>query len=209
MRKGIVACGGMVAALVLLFVSFLGPWYVINASGLIGADYSMGMFLTKMEVQGNFEGQNIFLSMGYAEAKTKVQSTDMNVESFTVIDTAMYLTLFALATATLAIVCMAAFVFNKGKPKTMKVLGGLFGVLTFLLTLIPALYFMNTKFVEDSSGFWFSLSALGMTLSGGPGYAWYLMIVVAIIAVICAAAILVKKITPETVREKVVPPSEM
>jgi Tfp pilus assembly major pilin PilA len=41
-----------------------------------------------------------------------------------------------------------------------------------------------------------------MTLSAGPGYAWYLMIVVAIIAVISAVAILLKKIVPEAASPK-------
>ena len=209
MRKGIVACGGMIVGLVLLVVSFLGPWYMIDATGFFGADYTMGMFLTRLDIHGSFDGQDVSLSMGYAEAKTKVQSTDLNVESFETIEIAMYLVLLAMITAVIAVVCMAAFVFKKGKPKTMKVLGGLFGILTFLLTLLPALYFMNTKFVENSPGFWFSLSGLGMTFSGGPGYAWYLMIVVAIIAVICAVTLLVKKISPEAAAENVLPPTNM
>jgi hypothetical protein len=160
-----------------------------------------------MEVQGTFAGQDISLSMGYAEAKVYAPNTDVNVESFAAINTAMYLTLLAMVTTFIAIICMAAFVFNKEKPKTMKLVGGLFGLLTFLLTLIPALYFMNTKFVENSSGFWFSLSAFGMTLSGGPGYAWYLIMVVAIIAVISAVAILFKKIVPEATSPETLPPS--
>jgi hypothetical protein len=207
MRKGVVACAGMIFALVLLVVAFLGPWYLVNATGLLGADYDMELFLTRMEVKGSLGGQDVSLSMGYPEAKTSTQSTDVNVESFATIETAMYLTLLAMVTAVIAAVCMAAFVFNKGKPKTMKLVGGLFGLLTFLLTLMPALYFMNTKFVENSSGFWFSLSAFGMTLSGGPGYAWYLLIVVAIIAVISAVAILLKKIVPEAASPESLPPS--
>jgi hypothetical protein len=199
MRKGIVICAGMILALVLLVVAFLGPWYTISGSGILGANYNVGLYLTRLEVQGTIAGQDVSLSMGYAEAKVNAQSTDVNVESFAVIDTAMYLMLLAMVITFIAIICMAAFVFNKGKPKTMKLLGGLLGFLTFLLSLMLALYFMNTKFVENSSGFWFSLSAFGMTLSGGPGYAWYLMIVVAIIAVICAVAILLKKIVPEGV----------
>jgi hypothetical protein len=199
MRKGIVSFAGMILALVLLVCAFLGPWYTISTSGIFGASYNVGLFLTRMEVQGTFSGQDVSLSMGYSEAKVKAQNIDVNVESFTVIDTALYLTFFAMVTAFVAIICMAAFVFNKGKPRAMKLLGGLFGFLTFLLTLIPALYFMSTGFVVNSSGFWFTQSVLSMTLSYGPGYAWYLMIVVAIIAVICAVAILLKKIVPDGV----------
>src|SRR5512136_1124517 len=104
MRKGIVAFVGMLGALVLLFIGFLGPWYAIDATGIMGADYHARLFLTKMELQA--QGQNIFVSMGYADAKTNAQNMNMNVESFTTIDTAFYLTLFALFTAVLAVLFM-------------------------------------------------------------------------------------------------------
>jgi hypothetical protein len=66
---------------------------------------------------------------------------------------------------------------------------------------------MSTGFAENSNGFWFSQSVLGVTVSGGPGYAWYLMMVVAIIAVISAVAILLKKIVPEAASPETLPPS--
>ena len=205
MRKGIAACAGMICGLVLLFVGFLGPWYVINA-GILGSDYHAGLFLTKMELRA--PGQDIFVSMGYAEAETNAQNLHMNTESFAVIDIALYLTLLGLVTTVLSVLFIAAFVFEKGKPKTMKLMGGCFAFLTFLLTLLPALYFMNTEFVENSGGFWFNLSLFGMTFSGGPGYAWYLMLVVAVISLICATVVLLIKIQPaDASTEKVVPPS--
>ena len=207
MRKGIVACVGMIVGLVLLIVSFLGPWYLVNADGVLGGQYSMELFLTRLDFQGNFGDQDLSMSVDYETAKTRMQSTDVNIESFATIETAMYMMVFAMVTAVVSSVCMAVFVFSKVKPTMMKLLGGLFAILTFLLTIVPAVYFMNSEFVEDSSGFWFRYSAFGMTLAGGPGYAWYLVIVVAIIAVICAAAILIKKITPEVTVEQVVPPT--
>lgn len=192
MRKGIIATVGMIGALVLLCVGFLGPWYVIDATGIMGADYHARLFLTKMELQA--QGQSIFVSMGYAEAKTYAQNMNLNMESFGMIDTALYLTLLALLTGVLAVVFMSAFVFEKGKARMVKLAGGSCAFLTFLLTLLPALYFMNTEFVENSGGFWFTLSLFGLKVSGGPGYAWYLMIVVAIISVVCGGAILLKKV---------------
>ena len=192
MRKGIITTIGMIGAFVLLCVGFLGPWYVIDATGIMGADYHARLFLTTMELQA--QGQSIFVSMRYTEAKTYAQNMNLNVESFAMIDTALYLSLFALLTGVLAVMFMSAFVFEKGKPRMMKLAGGGCAFLTFLLTLLPALYFMNTEFVENSSGFWFTLSFFGLKVSGGPGYAWYLMIVVAIISVICAGSILLKKV---------------
>jgi len=64
MRKGIVACAGMILALVLLVVAFLGPWYIVSGSGILGANYNVGLYLTRMEVQGTFAGQDVSLSMG-------------------------------------------------------------------------------------------------------------------------------------------------
>jgi hypothetical protein len=207
MRKGIVALVGMIIGLVLLVVSFLGPWYIINATGVFETEYSAGFYLTRLELQRNIGGQDVTLSMDYADAKMNIGDTAVNVQSFAMIETAMYLTLLALVTAVIAIMFMAAFVFQKGKPRTMKLGGGLFGVFTFLLTLLPALYFINTEFVENINGFWFSMTIFNIKITGGLGYAWYLMIVAAIIAVICAAAILLKKIRPaDSSLEKVAPP---
>src|SRR5512136_1277965 len=100
MRKGIIATIGMIGAFVLLCIGFQGPWYVIDATGVMGADYHARLFLTKMELQA--QGQSIFVSMGYTEAKTYAQNMNLNMESFAMIDTALYLTLLALLTGTLA-----------------------------------------------------------------------------------------------------------
>lgn len=183
----------MIIALVLLIVSFLGPWYLVNANGVLGGDYRMEMFLSHLDFEGRFGNQEISMSMDYETAKTKAQSTDVNVESFTTIETVMYMMLPTILIVFISACCLAAFVFKIGAPKMMKMIGGLFAVLTFLLIVIPALYFMSTDYVKNSGGFWFSYSGLGMTISGGPGYAWYLAIAAAIISVICTGAILVKK----------------
>jgi hypothetical protein len=63
--------------------------------------------------------------------------------------------------------------------------------------LIPVVYVMNTKFAENINGFWFKESVLGVTVMGGPGYAWYLMVAAAIIAFVCAVAFLMKKTVPK------------
>jgi hypothetical protein len=209
MRKGVVSFGGMIVGLVLLVVAFMGPWYTMSLSGALGMNGNVGFYLTRMEAKGMFNNQDLSISEGYADAKENAQSVGANIESFTIMENAMYLTLFAIATTLIAIIGIAAFVFRLGTPKIMKYIGGGFALLTFILALAPALYVMNTKFSENTSGFWFSQSALGVTITGGPGYAWYLMVVVAIIALICAVAILVKKIVPEvTSSEKITPPAD-
>lgn len=193
MKKATVALVGMIAALVLLVLSFLGPWYIINATGILGADYTIELYLTRVDLQGRIGGQDVMLSTGYTEAKMYIRDTNVNMESFAMIENAMYLTIVAMVTACIAIICMIVFVYNKERQRTMKFAGGLLGVLTSLLTILLALYAMNTEFVENISGFWFGVTILGMRVTGGPGYGWYLMIVVAIIALISAATIFLVK----------------
>jgi len=197
MQKGVVSFCGMIVGLVLLVVAFMGPWYAMNMSGALGIDSDVKFYLTRMEVKGIFNNQDLSVSVGYADAKENAQSVGVNIESFTIIETAMYFSFFAMVTNLIALIGIAAFVFRLGTPKIMKYIGGGFALLTFVLALVPTLYVMNTKFAENISEFWFSQSAFGVTIAGGPGYAWYLMIVVTILALICGVVILLKKISPE------------
>ena len=197
MQKGVVSFCGMIVGLVLLVVAFMGPWYAMNMSGALGIDSDVKFYLTRMEVKGIFNNQDLSVSVGYADAKENAQSVGVNIESFTIIETAMYFSFFAMVTNLIALIGIAAFVFRRGTSKIMKYIGGGFALLTFVLALVPTLYVMNTKFAENISGFWFSQSAFGVTIAGGPGYAWYLMIVVTILALICGVVILLKKISLE------------
>ena len=193
MRKGITAFFGMIAGFVLLVIAFLGPWYAINGIGSFGIDGDIDFYLTRMEAKGTLNNQVISISVGYANAKENAQSLGVNIDSFIVIENAMYLSVFALVAALIAVIGIAAFVFRFGTPIIMKYFGGGFAFLTFVLALFPTIYIMNTEFIENMNGFWFSQSVLGVAWTGGPGYAWYLMILVAIIALISSASILVKK----------------
>ena len=191
----------MIGALVLLFLSFLGPWYTINTTGILGADYHVGFYLTRMELQRIIGNQEVFLSVDYTDAEMYTQDINVDVESFALIKTAMYLTLLALGTAVTAIGVMTAFILEKVKTRALKLGGAFFSLLTFLITLVIALYFMTGDFVENTSGFWFSFTALGMNFSGGPGYAWYLMVVVAVLEVLCGVILLFIKIPSRNVAD--------
>jgi len=206
MRKGIAVCAGMIGGLVLLIAGFLGPWYGIHATGILGTESHAYMFLTRMELQT--ESQDIFVTLSYAEAKTNAENLNMNAESFTTIENGFYLSLLAMVAAILTILLIVAYVCEKGRPTTIKFSGGVCAFLTFLLTLLPALYFMNAEFVKNSDGFWFNQSILGMTITGGPEYAWYLMIIVAVLSLVCSVLFLMIKISPaDTSKEKTAPPA--
>ena len=202
MQKGAVACGGMVVGLVFLVIALLGPWYTMNGGGVVLGtrySYSVDLFLTQLTAHGTMPlGQTISYTLRYVDAMGVAQNAGINPESFTVVSNAMYLTVAALITGVVACIGMVGFVVGKGTSKLLKYLGGGFGMVSFILAVVPAWYFMSTRFVENSPGFWFSESVAGATVSGGPGYAWYLLVVAAAIMVISAIAILLKKISPET-----------
>ena len=202
MKKGMIAVIGMIITLVFLLVAFFGPWYTVGVNGSymgVSMDYSMSFFLTKMDMQGTAMGQSMTRSMSYAEARESGQLTGVNTDSFAVIDNIMYLTIIAILCAVIAVICMLFFIMKNGK--TIRLLGVVFGFLTFLFALIAPLYFMTAAFISENAGFWFSQNILGMDMSGQPGFAWYLMIVAAIIALISSVAMLLKKSVPEAVAE--------
>ncbi len=198
MLKGIVAICGMISGLILLLIAFMGPWYAMDGSGALGMEYNVKFYLTRMEAKGSFNGQDISWSIGYSEAKENAEMVGVNTQSFMIIETARILTLFAMATALVSLIGFVGFVFRLGTQRLMKYMAGVFELLTCVLALMPVVYVMTTGFSENSSEFWFSESVLGATITGGPGYAWYLMIVVSIITLICAIALLVKKFKIET-----------
>jgi hypothetical protein len=55
----------------------------------------------------------------------------------------MYISIIALITTILAIIGALGVAFNFGNPNTMGKVGGIFGILTFILALIAPIYFMT------------------------------------------------------------------
>ena len=104
----------------------------------------------------------------------------------------LYLTIISLIIAILASVFILGHVFNFGKPKMMKNLAMLFGIITFVIAFVAVFYFMiavpgeNTMKTAEGGdmGFWYSASVSGTSFSIGPGFAWYLMLIAGIIALI-------------------------
>lgn len=202
MKKGLIAFVGMVLTLVLLVVVFLGPWYTIAGNGGalgVNYNYNIELFLTHMDTQGTFLGQEVSTSLSYAEARENAQQTGVNSDSFTVIDNVMILSVLAVLCAFIAVLCTGVFVFTSKKSHLMKYLGSGFGLFTCILCFVAILYFMSAAYTANNYGFWFSTTAnifgISLDLMGGPGYVWYIMIIAAVVAVISAGAILIKKIT--------------
>jgi hypothetical protein len=193
MKKGIIALIGMIVALVFIIVALVGPWYSVGIK-YSGANENVDFSLTR--AKGTMLG--IPVDEGY-------DSEGMDETAKNVFNYSMYITIFTLIICILALIGILGFVFGFGKPDTMKKLGLVFGILTFVLALVAVLYFMTALPVKtlgggvvDDIGFWYSKSQSGAEISMGPGFSWYLMIAAAIIALIASIAMLLKKSAPET-----------
>jgi hypothetical protein len=167
MKKEMIPLIGMILALVLIIVALVGPWYSMSFMGMGG-----NFYLTKAEMAG-----------------TTVPYDDTMGDAKASFDNTMYITMVALIFAIIAIIGILGAQFNLGKPDKMRMLAAIFGILTFILAIIAPIYFMTSGFGEvlNINDFWNELA--------GPGYAWYLMIVAAIIALIASIPLLKKQAT--------------
>jgi uncharacterized Tic20 family protein len=191
MRKGIFALIGMILALVFIIVALVGPWYGVGLKypeSAGGQTETLDFTLTR--AKGTMLG--IPVDEGY-------DSPSMDETAKNVFNYSMYITIFTLIIGILALIGVLGYVFGFGKPDTMKKLGWIFGILTFVLALVAVLYFMTALPVKTLAGgatdvgFWYSKSQAGATISMGPGYGWYLMLVTAIIALITSIMLLIFK----------------
>ncbi len=185
----------MLLTLVFIIVALVGPWYgghgEVESMGMEGeVDYSFG--LTGGEGKSEFAGQKETTEIEY----------DDDFDAKCVYDNTMYITIIALITAIIALICILGMTFNFGNIKTMKMLGGIFGILTVIFALVAAIYFM-TALPEENSGTWgdvgfwdeveTSLMGVSMKLTIGPGYAWYLMIISFVFALISSIILFMDK----------------
>lgn len=185
MRKGGVALIGMILALVFILVAFYGPWYSVSMS-IMDQEGSVEMTLTQMV--SKFAGQEQTIT--YEDAKTSSVS-GLNTDALDVFSNTMYIVIIALICAIIGVIGILGHFFSSGKSNKPKLLGGIFGVLVFILGLVAIIYFMTGGFYE--SDFWFSQNIMGTEMSGGPGYAWYLVLIAAIIALISSIPLFKKQ----------------
>ena len=160
-----IALIGMVLALVFILVAFFGPWYSGTSVGV-----EANMYLTKMEAAG--------ITIEYSSDTFEMGMLGMADEIRSVFSNTMYITIIALIFAIISLIGILGISFNFGPANTMKMLGAIFGILTFILAIVAVIYFMTglTGISNYEAGFWQE--------NAGPGYAWYLMIMGGILALI-------------------------
>jgi hypothetical protein len=191
MKKGICGLIGIIVALVLILLSIFLPWYSINIAGG-GVEIPITVYLDKTESIGIFG--------------VKITTTNQGIDY---IQHTMYLTIITLIICIIALIGILGYVVNFGYPEVMKKIGASLGIITFIFALITIIYFMvaSTNIISESGstyssitgqdvpsiGFWYSDTAHGVSLSAGPGFSWYFMLIGGIIALVSAIKLLLKK----------------
>lgn len=142
----------------------------------------IGMILTLVFILiGMFGSWYYFSAMGWS----------VDISLTTEVNNYLYMTILALIFCIIALIGTMGTAFDFGNLSTMRKIGGGFGILTFIFALLTPIYFLVDFASQPYSsvvGFWNDY--------GGPGYAWYLMIIAAIIALI--SALYAYKVKPAT-----------
>ena len=185
----------MLLTLVFIIVALIGPWFSTSSkaeSGGIEGEFTTSFYLTRGE---------IYSKLGDAEGETKSEDYEEDWDGKYIFDNTMYITIFTLIIAILCLVGLLGIMFSFGPEKIMKMFGTIFGILTFVLALVAILYMMTALPGEaelktkegDDAGFFYGYSEDGIDYSHGPGYAWYLMLVGAILSLIASIFLLLDK----------------
>ena len=180
MKKGMIPLVCMVLTLVLIIVAFIGPWW----GGTEEDEF------TDMEVESNMFLTKAVSKAGGAEITIDYEDLP-DSDSKTVFSNTYYMVIITLVFSILAIIGILGVTFNFGPIKTMNMIGLIFCILTFILALVAALYFMVAlpDATPDMDGFWMD--------SAGPAYGWYLMIISFILALIASIMIFMDKSVPK------------
>jgi len=212
MKKGIPALICMILMLMFIVVTLFGPWYGISdKSGMVASGYVTNVNLyestlyltsattTSYQYNSDFGKVNqTTQTMSYTDARKQAELAGGDTSLFDIFNITFYLAIFALIIAISALVSQLGYVFNFGKPNTMRKLAMIFCSIAFILIIVVVLYFAVTVpgamksglRLENDIGFWYSYSDV---LSVGPGYSWYLMLIGAILAFVSFIFIFVDK----------------
>lgn len=197
MKKGMIPLICMLLTLVFIIVALIGTWYTVSYE-MNEENYYQNYGLTSAERKN--PGEDDPKTESYAEMKEDYEDSDADAPSWIgVFDNAFYITIIALIVAIIALICILGMTFGFGNLKTMKMLGGIFGILTVVFCLVAPIYFMTAypsemyKDAPEEYGFWDEAEVDGTTYSLSPGFGWYLMIIGFVLSLVGALFIFMDK----------------
>jgi lysylphosphatidylglycerol synthetase-like protein (DUF2156 family) len=174
-------------AFILVLITLFGAWFSLSGEGeTMGqtAKYSVDMGLRDMTMTAEIMG---------VETKDTISYSDVEGGAPDVFNLTQILVILALIFTLL----MFVFALLVGIGKVSGKIGMIFGALALVFVLITFVYFMvalPAEMEDDSptgspiTGFWgseeFDISGVTMSMSWGPGWAWYMMVIAFILALI-------------------------
>lgn len=210
MKKGMIAFVCMLLTLVFILIGMIGPWYVSNMKtkisipGYAEEETEVEASVTLTSVTGKV-GDEDPETKSIADVKKEAEDAGADTGVYDVVINTFYIVIIAFIIALLAVIGFLGKMFNFGKPAMMNNLSKIFSILTFVFAIIAVLYFMVSVPAETNDantytedvGFWYSkdISEQGqeLSISLGPGYAWYLMLVGAILALVATILLFLDK----------------
>lgn len=180
---------GMIFTFIIILFSLFGPWYSISLSA-VGRTGTVDMTLNNMVSKIGGEKQII----AYEDFKEVTSIVGVNADELdifkdirTIVTTALFFTI-------IGIIVILWLQFVSVTPEIMRILGIFFCIIVFLLGFIACMYLMAGVFHEGES-FYFTKIILGVEVTGGPGYGWFLMLTASIIALISSIPLIKKQTT--------------
>lgn len=209
MNKNIIGMVFAILALVFIIIGLFGSWYSSHMEmSLLGSSSMISdsdVYLTRIEGSSGYQvGARSIQSMDLSEIREQYESAGMDTSFIDAIGNSFIVTIVALI---FGIIAMVFAIISILKSK-FKIIAGILSILVFVFAILAPIIFMTgfTSFVEAQAssysssagdiGFWFSTEENGVKASMGPGYAWYLMIIGAIFALIGGIILFLKQKQP-------------
>lgn len=219
----------VIVAIIILFISLVGPWYNMttkyDSMGGSEVKSSVDYYLDKVNSSSNLLGETISDSKTYEELRDETKENMEDISEYSTLSDSSYMeiqydyydnlysignitTYLIIITAIIAFFIILAIVLNfLMKNNTIRIIGGIFCVITFVLILLTVFNFMfaftdaqNTlfnqeaysSFINEDISFWYYKEQSGVSLSLGPSYSWYLMIITGILILLAGVLLFIK-----------------
>jgi len=201
-----------VVAMVLAIVAVIGPWWVMDTSASVGP-----LSMTGHSELGLFGGFGSFQMGSTSSSNTTNYNDAPHVGSVFTLATVLLILGLIIGVGMVVVGAMS------GANPSLKRLGGVLGILAFLVVLVSTLYVMSSlpdAVNQDSgvaasgttvSGFWGSKtttvgSFAQATVTWAAGWGWYLALVAAVVFLVAGVVLLLSR-TPKMAMAPPMPPS--
>ena len=201
MKRDLLALIGMVICLVFILLAFFTPWY----NSVIEGDYDLigevktdsSLYLTKIVTKYR----------GMGESGTDSHDYTDDVPYKYIFDITLILMIGVFIIFIIALICIILLNFSTQNIEIkIRKFAVIFCIISFILAILAPIFFMVAlpnemeKSGFESASFWYDKKDENSTKTMGPGFAWYFIIITAIILLISSIFLskknMFKKVAP-------------